>query len=240
MQKACVVCGKMYTVRGDRKTTSRFCSRKCCGQEKRKLKPVVRCLGCGEEFPAYRESLKFCSRRCSGKYIAAQEHVSKASSERMRQLNKRPDVQEKLFKHLHGPTNPFRGVKKSFREKTKKLLATRGWEKLNGGNGRDLPRPQQILAHALGWPTEVVVLTKILRRSYPTHYKLDIASLDKKIAIEVDGNSHQHPTIQQRDARKDDFLREQGWIVLRFKNKEILNDLDHVLVQVNECLTSKL
>lgn len=57
-------------------------------------------------------------------------------------------------------------------------------------------------------------------------YILDFVCLEKKIAIEVDGG--QHSEEKDYDMRRDDWLREQGFKVLRFWNHEVLTQIDVV------------
>jgi hypothetical protein len=96
--------------------------------------------------------------------------------------------------------------------------------KVRGGNGQPVPVPQQMLAQALGWPTEVVVSTGLGRRSgYPKHYKIDIANAQSKIAVEVNGSSH-HGLRLGQDKRKTGFLRSRGWRVFVFTNQQVLAD----------------
>ena len=73
--------------------------------------------------------------------------------------------------------------------------------------------PQLALLYALGegWTAEVVLPTKMPKGSgYPTAYKIDIANIEKKIAIEVDGESHNCIARREQDARKSTFLVERG------------------------------
>jgi hypothetical protein len=94
-----------------------------------------------------------------------------------------------------------------------------------GGNGK-VSAIQQKLADALGWETEHVVTVGMGRgNGYPTHYKIDIAEPSEMIAIEVDGHSHNYPAARERDARKDAKLKELGWQVLRFTNRQVLENL---------------
>ena len=145
-------------------------------------------------------------------------------------LRQRKDVQEKIKAHLLGPTNPFNDP--IVREKSQLANKAKGYAHLCGGNGTPLPLPQQILAAALGWPTEYAVTTK--RKSpYPTAYKIDIANPTLKVAIEVDGPGHLAAKIKKADAKKDALLTEMGWTVLRFKNKSVLNDLASVLKKIH-------
>ena len=95
------------------------------------------------------------------------------------------------------------------------------WKGPRGGNGRPAPKAQSALAAALGWPMEVVVVTG----NRPAHYKLDIAHVGLKVAIEVDGSGHSSLRIRAADERKAAFLRGQGWTVLRFTNAQVLADV---------------
>jgi very-short-patch-repair endonuclease len=46
------------------------------------------------------------------------------------------------------------------------------------------------------------------------------------VAIEVDGG--QHSEAANRDARRDEWLRDQGFLVLRFCNHEVLTQIGAV------------
>lgn len=48
-------------------------------------------------------------------------------------------------------------------------------------------------------------------------YSIDFAWVDKKLAIEIDGQQHEKPEYKSRDMRKDNLLNERGWKVLRIK-----------------------
>ncbi|MDZ7719597.1 MAG: DUF559 domain-containing protein [Balneolaceae bacterium] len=49
------------------------------------------------------------------------------------------------------------------------------------------------------------------------------------LAIELDGYSHEHFEIAQKDKRKKKRLNELGVYLIRFWDEEIFNDLDNVL-----------
>jgi hypothetical protein len=104
---------------------------------------------------------------------------------------------------------------------------------IQGGNGRGPTIPEQILSNALGWETNVIVKTFCGRKSgYPTHYKLDVANWDKKVCIEVDGSSHSLLTRKAQDQKKEKYLQDLGWLVLRFSNKEVLENLNGCLLTI--------
>lgn len=106
-----------------------------------------------------------------------------------------------------------------------------------GGNGMPMAIPQRTLLAALGngWYAEHVVLTKTLRQSSLPHcYKIDIAHPHLMLAIEVDGNSHL--ARKKLDQKRDRALTALGWKVLRFRNKEVLTNLQEVLQSITSLL----
>lgn len=65
------------------------------------------------------------------------------------------------------------------------------------------------------------------RRQRPVGaYILDFVCLEKKVAIEVDGG--QHGEAANHDAQRDEWLRKQGFIILRFWNHEVLTQTEIV------------
>lgn len=103
---------------------------------------------------------------------------------------------------------------------------------IQGGNGRGATVPQfmlynELVKHDDSFEMEVIEKTGSLRHQFsaPNHYKIDIASRRKKIAIEVDGLSHSSKKIQECDQRKDQLLALRGWKVLRFTNSQIEEEL---------------
>lgn len=106
-----------------------------------------------------------------------------------------------------------------------------------GGNGTGLTVPQALLLDHLGngWEPEITVKTRCKKgHGYPTGLKIDIACLDKMIAIEVDGQSHSCDLARERDARKDFLLDQLGWSVLRFKNQDVMQSAAQISAQCNQ------
>ena len=65
------------------------------------------------------------------------------------------------------------------------------------------------------------------RRQHPIDpYFADFACVSKKIVIELDGGYHDH-TVEQ-DLKRQKYLEEQGWKVLRFSNEDVLEDAEAV------------
>ncbi len=122
-------------------------------------------------------------------------------------------------------SNPM--ISESVRRKVSASLKARHHRpSIQGGNGRALPRSQQALLAILGpsWIPEFVVPTRTPKGSgWPTHYKIDLANPETRLAIEIDGHCHNAIIRQQQDRRKTAFLAERGWCVLRITNKRALS-----------------
>jgi very-short-patch-repair endonuclease len=69
-------------------------------------------------------------------------------------------------------------------------------------------------------------LDKNYKREHPFGiYSLDFAWLHKKKVIEIDGEQHERfEEYKNRDIRKDRFLKENDWNILRIKWKDMFND----------------
>ncbi len=75
------------------------------------------------------------------------------------------------------------------------------------------------------------------RRQQPIGiYIVDFVCLEKRIVVEIDGG--QHADQHDYDGQRDDWLREQGFIVLRFWNHEVLGSIDGVAEKIFETVKS--
>jgi very-short-patch-repair endonuclease len=75
------------------------------------------------------------------------------------------------------------------------------------------------------------------RRQAPFRwYILDFVCYDAKLVIELDGSHHREPEQAARDRVRDEFLRREGFIVLRFLNIEIDQAMDGVWDSITETL----
>lgn len=84
------------------------------------------------------------------------------------------------------------------------------------------------------WPHAVCEYKPLPTR----RFRIDIAFPDALLAIEIDGWTH-HGRFKkdfQRDRTRQNALTLQGWRVLRFFNKEIVDDLPQVLAHITQAL----
>ncbi|WP_423410231.1 endonuclease domain-containing protein [Heyndrickxia sp. MSNUG] len=66
-------------------------------------------------------------------------------------------------------------------------------------------------------------------------YRIDLALVGPRIAIECDGKAyHSSPEQKAHDRRKDAFLRKNGWKVLRFSGRQITRGLHYVLDKIEK------
>ena len=66
---------------------------------------------------------------------------------------------------------------------------------------------------------------------------VDFICLDKKLIIEVDGEIHNHQIEQ--DASRTGVLESLGYTVIRFKNEEVIGDVDSVLGRITNELSNR-
>ena len=96
-----------------------------------------------------------------------------------------------------------------------------------GGNGTFTK--QQLAVHkATGLVMEYAIPTRDVKHLFqkiPNSYKSDLACIEKKISIEIDGKKHKLRSQIILDAKKTKVLNSLGWKVLRFWNEEVDNDM---------------
>ena len=145
-------------------------------------------------------------------------------------LNKRQDARLQMAAEKASETMKARGgsllsesTKRKLSESMKRAHAEgRAW---NIGMSRWNNRPS--------YPEEFFMkvidnefLDKNYVREYPLgKFSLDFAWVDKKLAIEIDGDHHERFEEQKRRDREKDLLAEsQGWKILRLRWKDVCND----------------
>ncbi|MBU6297226.1 MAG: endonuclease domain-containing protein [Alphaproteobacteria bacterium] len=71
------------------------------------------------------------------------------------------------------------------------------------------------------------------RRQAPFRaYILDFAEHHERLVVELDGGQHDEPVRHAHDLRRDQFLASQGYRTLRFRNLEVLDNIDGVMDRI--------
>ena len=222
-QMSCKWCGNELTdkqkyeaLRG--KTSGNSCSASCSnkiriyGTKESELQfKTKKCTICGCEFIYNNKHQKICSLSCVGKITSKRMKINNPMSNKENRI--KASNSQKLAKH-------------------KPLI--------QGGNGRGATVFQLQLYNELtkidnSFSMEYIEKTgKELSAKYktPYHYKIDIASKIHKIAIEVDGSSHNSLKVKECDERKNTVLNLLGWKVLRLSNSQIKNELQNCVQMV--------
>jgi very-short-patch-repair endonuclease len=65
-------------------------------------------------------------------------------------------------------------------------------------------------------------------------YIVDFVSLELKLIIEVDGESHNHIEIAKNDIIRQKYLEKLGYRIIRFTDEEILKELTSVGIMVEQ------
>jgi len=76
---------------------------------------------------------------------------------------------------------------------------------------------------------------KFRRQQQPGKYIVDFVCLQKKLIIECDGGQHME---NKDDIKRDLWLKNEGFEVLRFWNNEIHQNIDGVIAKISEKLGS--
>jgi len=75
------------------------------------------------------------------------------------------------------------------------------------------------------------------RRQHPVAtYIADLACVEAKLIVEVDGLSHTIPEQVAYDAERDRVLAAQGWRILHIKDSDVLTNAHTVAAQIERAL----
>ncbi len=71
------------------------------------------------------------------------------------------------------------------------------------------------------------------RRQHPLgNYIVDFICLEKKLIVELDGEQHGFGKHMLHDAKRDAWLEQRGYRVVRYWNDEVYNNLEGVLTEL--------
>ncbi len=71
---------------------------------------------------------------------------------------------------------------------------------------------------------------KFRRQHSIDRYIVDFICIEKKLVVEIDGPIHEHQ--KEEDAERTQFIEQEGFRVIRFKNEQVLNALPEVLENI--------
>jgi very-short-patch-repair endonuclease len=57
---------------------------------------------------------------------------------------------------------------------------------------------------------------------------IDFAFVNEKVAVEIDGSQHLLPERKERDDKKDELLKKDGWFILRVSENEVKTNINSV------------
>jgi cyclase len=78
------------------------------------------------------------------------------------------------------------------------------------------------------------------RRQHPyAVYILDFYCYKLGLVIEVDGSIHDVEEIKKRDEQRQSLIEKDGLVVLRFRNEDIIQKLEEVIMKIEQYITSR-
>ena len=95
---------------------------------------------------------------------------------------------------------------------------------------REMTEPEKILWNALR--NRKLNGEKFTRQHGIGSFVADFYCSKYKLAIEVDGKIHLKPEVAQRDKSRTEFISAWEITVLRFKNEEVVENLNEVLKEI--------
>ena len=149
-----------------------------------------------------------------------------------------------FFKHFNGSPEHLKAIKNSCRKTLRVWNASeRGKKHLNEHLRKRNRAPMSSMQKALvvglrnaGWAVEdTQVNMEILdEQTGKIRYFLDIADAECQLCVEVDGWTHTIPARIEKDRKRDAWLTERGWVVLRFTDEAVGTDVNAVVQTVLE------
>ena len=69
------------------------------------------------------------------------------------------------------------------------------------------------------------------RRQFPIDpFIVDFACVEQRLAVEVDGGYHDY--VYEGDQTRQRHLEAEGWSVIRFRNEDVLDDVEAVAIAI--------
>ena len=222
----------------------------------------VKCQQCGGKFrppkkkPSQKNSGKFCSLACAGKWASSHQHCWKRVSQNCRHCGK-PMSQTHhnrkfcsvacrlltMEKHCRECNGVFKSIKEASRKPRTTFCSPSCKQKWIGrkiGKERYRPTAQENLVAQLfsDCVPQHRIWTGLKTGKGCKHwYQPDIAFPKIKLAVEIDGGIHLMPSKILNDQKRTEILNKLGWTVLRFSNRQVLNNTRMVKVAISSTIS---
>lgn len=70
---------------------------------------------------------------------------------------------------------------------------------------------------------------KFRRQHAVGNYIVDFYCPEKKLIVEIDGDTHAETLAMANDVSRENYLRSFGYSVVRYNNRDVINNIDGVL-----------
>lgn len=75
------------------------------------------------------------------------------------------------------------------------------------------------------------------RRQHPiVAYVADFVCLERRLVVELGGGHHTEPDVETADMQRTDWLRAEGYRVLRFWNTDVIGNIEGVVDAIRDAL----
>lgn len=238
--KKCEYCGKTHSsLYGSGRFCSPTCAKRFSIKDQHKLTKLIKCSICNEGFYVHKSSKNSiicptCKAKLNNaKLINGQyDKICVVCGKHFATTNYKKQTCCKLCSVKLGKLNLKTNIDKynSYRNKLSKNAKTFIEEgKIPSWNPRyknDMSYPERFFSR--------VLLNNNIKYEYNKKcmkYWIDFAILEKNVALEIDGKQHDLPDRSRSDTKKDECLRDNGWIVYRIKWNEINSESGKILIK---------
>jgi DNA mismatch endonuclease, patch repair protein len=223
---------------------------KKCGlvHTKNSFKVFLFCDVCGQRFEKYVSMLSehnFCSVKCKNEWIKKESFFVK-NNPAFKEINRKNSSNRmKINNPMFNPITKAKAIEKN------KLNPNRPWlgkhiskeHNRKFQEGRRKAGNQKISKLELFFQKNLIdknIINWKPQYIYKSISNIDIAFPEHKIAVYIDGDYwHNLPGYKERDEKINKILAYDGWIVLRFWEHDIKNNIDNCIKIIKEKLNKE-
>lgn len=99
-------------------------------------------------------------------------------------------------------------------------------------------RREQTFPEKLLWADLRKLKLNVRRQTPLGRFIADFVHHQSRLIIKVDGPLHDTPEARAHDAARTDWLKSQGYRVLRYPSKQVVEDRETVLTKIHSAITS--